>query len=164
MQPARHQEIARALGRARGQDRRVALHEALLHHVPADAGDDGAAAHHVLVHALAPEVEETVAEPHLLAIVVLAMNRQRQRLGGVLHLKLGDPHLDLAGGDLGIHGLLVARDHRAGQRHHRLGLQRRHRVEERLPALGHALGDAVVIAQVHEDEVAVIAHPMDPAG
>ena len=86
MEPARHQEVARALGRARGQDRRVALHEAQVHHVPADAGDDRAAPHHVLVHALAPEVEEAVAEPHLLAVVVLAVDGQRQGLGGVLHL------------------------------------------------------------------------------
>ena len=100
MEPARHQEVARALGRARRQDRRVALHEALVHHVPADAGDDGAAAHHVLVHALAAQVEEAVAEPHLLAVVVLAVDRQRQGLGRVLHLHLGDADLDLAGRDL----------------------------------------------------------------
>ena len=164
MEPARHQEVARALGRARGQDRRVALHEAQVHHVPADAGNDRAAPHHVLVHALAPEVEEAVAQPHLLAVVVLAVNGQRQSLGGVLHLQRGDADLDLAGRDLGIHRLLVARDHRAGHRHHGLGLERRHRVEERLTCLGDALGDAVVVAQVHEDEVTVIAHPMDPAG
>ena len=142
----------------------MALHEAQVHHVPANAGNDRAAPHHVLVHALAPEVEEAVAEPHLLAVVVLAVDGQRQGLGGVLHLERGDADLDLAGRDLGIHRLLVARDHRAGHRHHGLGLERRHRVEERLTCLGDALGDAVVVAQVHEDEVAVIAHPMDPAG
>ena len=164
MEPARHQEVARALGRARGQDGRVALHEAQVHHVPANAGNDRAAPHHVLVHALAPEVEEAVAEPHLLPVVVFAVDRQRQSLGGVLHLQRGDADLDLAGRDLGIRRLLVARDHRAGHRHHGLGLERRHRVEERLTCLGDALGDAVVVAQVHEDEVTVIAHPMDPAG
>ena len=164
MQPARHQEVARALGRARRQNRRVALHEALLDHAPADAGDDGAAAHHVGVHALAPEVEEAVAEPDLLAIVVLAVDRQRQGLGGVLHLKLGDADLDPAGRELGVHGLFVAGDHRAGQRRHGLRLERRHRVEQRLAGLRHALGDAVMVAQVHEDEMAVVAHPVDPAG
>ena len=47
MNAARHQVVARALGRARGQDRRLELDEALLDHAPADARDDLRAQHDV---------------------------------------------------------------------------------------------------------------------
>ena len=70
MEAARHQEVARALGRARGQDRRLELGEALLDHAAADAGDDLGAQHDVAVQLLAPQVEEAVAEADVLAGVL----------------------------------------------------------------------------------------------
>ena len=63
---ARHQVVARALRRARGQDRRLELGEARLDHPAADAGDDAAAQHDVAVQPLAPQVEEAVAQARVL--------------------------------------------------------------------------------------------------
>src|SRR5262249_4402950 len=67
MQPARHQEVTGPLRRARGQDRSLELGEALLDHPPADALDDLRAQHDVAVYLVAPQIEEAVAQPHLLA-------------------------------------------------------------------------------------------------
>ena len=61
-----HQKIAGALGRARGQDRRLELDEALLLHAPADRGDDRRAQQDGLVHDLAAQVEEAVAKARFL--------------------------------------------------------------------------------------------------
>src|SRR6266849_10616172 len=63
MEPARNQIVARPLGRARRQDRRLELGEALGDHAPSDRGDDLRAQHDVGMDALAPEVEEAVFEP-----------------------------------------------------------------------------------------------------
>jgi hypothetical protein len=58
MQPRRHEEVARAFGRGRGQDRRLKLEEALRHHAPADRLDHLRPQHDVLVEALARQIEE----------------------------------------------------------------------------------------------------------
>ena len=81
MDARRHQEVARALGRRGGQDRRLELEEAALLHAAADRIDDRAAHHDVAVQALAPQVEEAVFEPDLLGIFLLAEHRQRQLAG-----------------------------------------------------------------------------------
>src|SRR5215831_6427360 len=59
MQPQRHEIIARALGRGRGQDRRLELEEALLLHAPPDGIDDRTAHHDVSVQPLAAQIEKT---------------------------------------------------------------------------------------------------------
>ena len=84
--PARDQIIARALGRAGGQDRRLELGEALLDHSAADRGDHGRAKHDVGVKLLAPEVEVAIGEPDILGIILLAGDRHRQLCRGRLHL------------------------------------------------------------------------------
>ena len=65
MDPARHEVVACALGRARGEDRRLELEKALRVHPPADARDHLRAQHDVAVQLLAPQVEEAVAQPLL---------------------------------------------------------------------------------------------------
>ena len=63
MEARRHQIVARAFGRRRGQDRRLELEEALLLHPPPQRIDDRAALHDVVVQMLATQVEEAVLEP-----------------------------------------------------------------------------------------------------
>ncbi len=46
---------------------------------------------------LAAQIEEAVFEPHLLGIVGLGIDRQRQRLGLGHDVERGDLQLDLAG-------------------------------------------------------------------
>ena len=53
--------------------------------------------HDVGVHALAPQIEKSVGEAHVLRVVGLGIDRKRQRLGRRLDLELGDHELDLAG-------------------------------------------------------------------
>ena len=88
MDPARDQIVARAFRRARRQDRRLELGEALLDHPPADRRDDRRAKHDVLVNLLAPKVEVAIFETDFLGIVLLASDRHRQfgrrRLNGDL--------------------------------------------------------------------------------
>ena len=78
MNARRHQEVARAFRRGRGQDRGLELEEALLLHPLAHGIDDRAAGHDVLVQLLATQVEETVLKPYVFRIFLLAEHRQRQ--------------------------------------------------------------------------------------
>jgi hypothetical protein len=78
MQPRRHEEVARAFRRRRGQDRRLELEEALLLHAAADRVDDLPALDDVVVQPVAPQVEEAVLEPDFLRIFLIAEHRHRQ--------------------------------------------------------------------------------------
>ena len=79
MQARRHQEVARALRRGGGEDRRLELEEAAGSFMrPRSAVDDRAALHDVLVQLLAAQVEEAVGEPRLLRVVLVAEHRHRQ--------------------------------------------------------------------------------------
>ena len=65
MDPARDEVVARALGRARGEDRRLELEKALRVHPPADARNHLRAQHDVAVQLVPAQVEEAVAQPLL---------------------------------------------------------------------------------------------------
>ena len=75
------EEVARAFGRGRGQDRRRVFGEAGLVHAAAHRGDDFRARHDVGVQRLAAQVEEAVFQAHVLGIFRLGEDRQRQFLG-----------------------------------------------------------------------------------
>ena len=101
-QPDGHQEIARALRRGPGQERGLHVHEAAVPHQVADqVGGRGPGAQRG-GHLGPPDVEVAVAQPHLLAQLAAALHRERQRVGLGEHLHLGDGHLYLAGGQLGV--------------------------------------------------------------
>ena len=105
-----------------------------------------------------------MGEPHVLAVVHVAVDLERQRVGRPLDLDLGNLHLDLAGRQLCILGLLGPHHDLAGHGDYGLeprALDGRH---ERARDVDHALGDAVVIAQIDEQQVAVIALAVNPAG
>ena len=162
MQPARHVIGARPRA-SRGQDRRLELGEALLDHAPADRGDDLRAQHDVRMHMLAPQIEEAIGEPHVLGIVGVAVDRERQRLGDRLHRQFGDHQLDLAGRQLRIDRVGRAGDDLAGDGDDAFEPQRVDRGEERRRHVDDALRDAVMIAQIDEQQLAVVALAVDPA-
>ena len=164
MQAARHQEVARTLGRARGQDRGLELGEPRLHHAPADAGDHPGAQQDVAVDALAAQIEEAVGEPQILAGILIAVDLERQHLGRGLQLIGLDAQLDLAGRKLRIDRLGRARHEPAGEGDDAFHPHRFDLAEERARGIDDALRDAVVIAQVDEQQIAVIALAVDPAG
>src|SRR3546814_4489623 len=78
MQGRRHEEVARPRRAGRGQNRRLELAEALLGHAPADAGDDVAAQRDVALHLLAAQIEKAVAQPDLLAVILLGVDLERR--------------------------------------------------------------------------------------
>src|SRR5690606_40513714 len=73
------QMCARPIWRRRRRDRRVELHEALLGHPAPDRGDDRRAEHDVPVQMPPAEVEEAIAEPCLLRILLVTEDGQRKR-------------------------------------------------------------------------------------
>ena len=164
MEARRHQIVARALRRAGGQDRRLEFAEALVDHAPPDRGDDVRAQGDVALHLLAPQVEIAVAEADFFAIVGVAVDLERQWRGGGFDAGLGDFHFDMAGRQVRVDRIVGAFDDRPGHGQHALQPHRVHRREGRIAGFGDALGQTVAVAQVEEQQVAVIALAMDPAG
>ena len=164
MQPRRHQEVARAFGRGRGQDRGLEFEEAALLHAAADRVDDGAAFHDIGVQAVAPQIEEAVLQPDFFRVFLIAEHRHRQLGGRSQHLDLGDVDLNCAGRHLGILGAAGTAAHLAVDLHHPFGAQLFHLLERRAVRIGDHLGEPVMVAQVDEEDAAVIAHPVHPAG
>ena len=119
-------------------------------------------------HGRPTDVEVAVLEAqHLVDIVPLArLDLERRRPGARQQLDLGDAHLDLAGGQARIDRIGVASDHRAAGpdnvfRAQPLGQMVR---RGRGPGVEDELHEAGAVAQVDEDEAAVIAAAGHPAG
>ena len=163
MNTARHQEIARALGRRRRQNRRRIFGEARLLHAPPHLGDDLGARHDVLVQRVAAQVEEAIFETNVLGIVRFAEHRQRQFPGGRQHLDLARENLDLAGRQIGIGRLGGARLDLAVDPDHPFAAHGLGRLESRQIRIGDDLGEAIVVAQVDEQQPAMVADAVHPA-
>ncbi len=163
MQPARHQEVAGAFGRARGQDRSLELGEAGRHHAAADAGDHLGPQHDVAMQLVAPKVEKAVAQPDVLARLLLAGDLQRQDVGRRLQGEGVDAQLDLAGRQLGVDGLGRPVDDPAGDGDDALRPRRLDGGQERARDVDHALRDSVMVAQIEEQQVPMVTLAMDPA-
>ena len=164
MQAGRHQEVARPLGRARGQDRRLELDEALRLHAPADARDHARAQQDVPLHRFAPQVEEAKAQARVFGIVALGVDLERQLLGGRFDQQGVGDHFDLAGRQVRVDRLGAARDHAAGHGEHALQAHVLGVGKERMLGLEHDLGDAVMVAQIDEQQLPVITLAVHPAG
>ena len=111
----------------------------------------------------AAQVEEAVLEARFLGRVVLGEDVHRQRFAGAELVVAGDVELDFAGGEVGVHrafgaGADVALDADDGF----LG-QMRDVVLEGGGGRDDDLRDAVVVAQVDEEDAAEVALVMDPA-
>ncbi len=113
--------------------------------------------------ALAPEIEEPIGQPQILAAVLLAVDLKGQHLGSGLQAVFIDAQFDLPGGKPGVDRLGGALHHPAGHRHDTFGPHGLDRAEQGVRRIQHALGDAVVIAQIDKQEIAVITLAVDPA-
>ena len=156
-------EVAGALGRGGGQDRRRHLVEAHRRHLVADRGDHRRTQQDVAVHALAAQVEEAVLQAPLLVDPVLGVDRERQRGGRAEHLGLADLDLDLTGGQLGVDVLLAAGDGLAVHPDDRLLGELVQRLIGGGARAGDELRDAVVVAQIDEEDAAQVAPIVQPA-
>ena len=97
----------------------------------------------------------------------MVLDLEGRRLGGVEDLDLVDKNLDLARGDLVVLHALGALAHHAGDLDRPLGADGLGRVERLAAGVLRVKGDlrhALAVAQVNEDEAAVVAAVPDPAG
>ena len=113
---------------------------------------------------LAAQIEEPIAQAHILRILLLARNRQRQLCGGGEQHGIVCPDLDFAGGEVRVDRLFCAGHHPTGDRHHTLRLQALDHLEHRAVYLGNDLHHAIMIAQIDEHQIAMITLAVDPAG
>ena len=112
---------------------------------------------------LAAQIEEAVFEARILGIFEIAEHRQRQLGGHRFDLDLLDADLDLTGRKLAVDRVITARHDRAGDRHHPFRAAAIRIGECGGIRLHHALGDAVMVAQVQEHQPAMVAAAIDPA-
>ena len=112
---------------------------------------------------LAPQVEEAVAQPDVLGELLLARDLHRQHVGTRLHHDILGAQLDRAGRQPRVHGRRIARHHRAGHRDHALGPHRVNGYEGLRSGGEDALRHAVMVAQVDEQQAAVVALAVHPA-
>ena len=160
----RLQEVARAFRRGGRQDRRRIFGEADIGHLAAHGGDDLGALDDVLVQRLAAQVEEAVLEADVFRVVRLAEDRQRQFLRRRQHLNLLGVELDLAGRHVLVDGVVGARLDEAVDADHPFAADRLGQFEGRAVGIGDDLGHAVVVAQVDEEDAAMVADTVNPAG
>jgi hypothetical protein len=162
--PARHEKIARALGRRFDQDRRFDFDEIAFVEEIAHRFDDLVAHRQIVLQARPAQVEIAVLEPQAFVDLAVGVHRKgrHERVGE--DVERLDREFDGAGRELRILGARRAQAHRAGHVRHVfvaqcLGLLER----ARLQRIEHDLRDAVAVAQIDEDQAAVIAPPVDPA-
>ena len=118
----------------------------------------------LLMQLLATQIEEAVAQPHVFWIILLAEHGHRQFGGGSENLDSGDIDFDQAGRHFGIFGARrgVSAPRRRSARP--IPNEAFRLVESRRIRIDHALGHAIVIAQIDEQHAAMIANAMAPAG
>ncbi len=112
---------------------------------------------------LAAQVEVAVLEADVLRVFGLAEDRQRQFGGFRQDLDAGDAQLDLAGRQVGVHDRGLTGHDLAVDADDALGAQAFDGLEARRLRVQHQLGQAVVVAQVDEQQAAVVALAVDPA-
>ena len=166
LEPARDDEVSGALGRALDERRRLDLHEAVAVVDLADRLDHPAAEQQALLHRFASDIEVAVLEPDRLVdrgVGIVDVERRRLRLGQ--DLDLGRLDLDRRRSAAWRSRCRAAAGDRPRDRttnSDRTRLATSWAAGARL--VDDDLGEAVAIAQVQEDQLAVIAPAIDPAG
>ena len=165
IQPTRHEEVARALRCALAQDRRFDFPESVrIEHIT-NRFDYAVAQAEILRHARAAQVEVTVGQAEVF-VDNLPVEREREDIGLVENFQLIGHHLDRTSGQLGVFRPLEALGHFAGDLDDIL-------VTQSVGRFGHRgllfrsednLRDTLAVAQIDEDNPAVVAARADPAG
>ncbi|MNY02752.1 hypothetical protein D3C86_1353370 [compost metagenome] len=166
MHAARHQVVAGPFRGALGEDRGLDLDEAVVVHVAPDDLVHAVALDHGLLHEGLAQVEEAVLEADgLVDLGLAALDHEGQGPGGVPDDQAVGVDLDLTGGHAGVGHALGAGADLAGHADHVLVAQ----AVGELVGLGGDLGaeddldQTGAIAQVREDDPAVVAAGVDPA-
>ena len=159
LQPDRDDEVARALRRGAGEVRRLHLGETVpVHDLAGDPADLRAHAHG-LRRPLPAQVEVAVLVADVVRRRLVGLDRERQRRRRREHLEGGGGDLDLAGGQLRVLVALRTAADLTGHEHAVLVAQ----------VVGLLLADDDLdvsrgVAEVEEDDAAVVAAAGHPAG
>src|SRR5262249_27769468 len=137
---------------------------AVLAHPAPQAVDDGAALDDVVVDPFAAEIKKSVSKPDVLGIFLLPENGHRQLGSGAEHFNFGREDLDLAGRQLRILRSGRTRASLAVDADDPFGAELLRGLERRRIRIGYDLCQPVVIAQVNEQDAAVVADAVAPAG
>jgi len=165
MEAAGDEEIACAFWGAVGEEGGLELVEAFGLEVSAHGGDNLGAEDDVALHFFAAEVEEAEAQAEVFVDGGGVVDREGECFGAGEDGQLGDMEFDGAGSEFGIDGIWGALNDRAGDGENTFVTEVGGGVEELgLIWVKDDLGDAVMIAEINEDDAAVIAAVMDPAG
>ena len=163
---AGHHEVARALGRALDQRGRLQFQEVALPQELAHQARDLEPQFRQFAHPLASQVEVAMGQTDRLVDVAVRGDLERRWLGGRQNLdpfNLAD--FDLAGCQVGVGRSGGAFPDLAGYGQYKFGAHARGRFMRFgvVIAVDRDLGDAVAVAQVDEDEAALIAPAVHPA-
>ena len=165
LEPARDDEVARAFRGRLEEDRRLDVEEPGRLHLAADDPDHLRPQRDVPLQLVAPQVEPAVAQAQRL-VHVLLVELERQRCRAADDLERLHLQLHLARRHRRVHRLVAARDKRSLGLEHEL-------VPDLMRQLGgvggqlgvdHELRDPGAVAQVDEDESAVVATARRPPG
>ena len=167
LEAARDDEVACALGRALDQGRRLDLDEAVGVMDLADGLDHPAPEQESPLHRLTTEVEVAVLETEDLVdrgVRVVDVEGRRLRLGQ--DRDVGGLEFDGTGREARVLGPGKPRRDGADDRHDELRSRpARLRVgDRRIGLIDDDLGQPVSVTKVEEDELTVVASPVDPAG
>ena len=162
MDATRHEVVARALGRALGQDRRLDLEEPALVEVAPDRHRQLVPQDQVLLHPLTTQIEVAIAQARVLGDERLVGDAERRPTRVVEHAQFADADFDLTGVELVVDGLGRSRRDLPEDGDHHLGLELLGLAEQRL-GLGDDLRHAVAVADVEKDHRAHVAHAVHPA-
>ena len=165
MQPAGHDEVTRSLGRAADERRRFQLQEIARPQILAHLAHDLVAQLDEFTQTPAAQIQIAVAQADAFVHVRLGRDLEWRRLGLRQHRHGLHAKLNVARGQVGIGGALRPRANRSGHAEHEFrpraaGGRVRFR---RLVAVDHDLRDAVAVAQVDEDQPALVASTVHPA-
>src|SRR5690606_23938581 len=158
------QVVTRALRRGATEDRRLDVQETVVVQIVAHGAGDLRAHAHAARHFRAAQIDEAVAQAHVLADLGMLVEHEGRRLGTVQHLEIQAQHLDSPGGHVAILGPGRTGAHAAGNLQHVLAAYLLGTREALLRVrVDHDLGYAVPVAHVQEDHATVVTAPVHPA-
>ena len=162
-QAGRHHEVARAFGSGGDEHRRLDLDESLRVEGAAQRRVHAGAGAEVALHTGATKVEVAVPQAQHFVGVDAVVDRERHRLGLVQDLERGRADFDLAGGQRVVDGAFRPWPHRSLDADHVLTAHPVRCLAAGLLGIDHDLHDARGVADVEEDDTAVVAAAVDPS-
>ena len=116
------------------------------------------------MNAVTAEIEEAVLEANVFGIFGIAEYRQGQFLGFRMNRDFASGYFNEAGWKVLVFGARGTGLHLAVNPYDPFGTDLFRRLEGRRGRVNHNLGQAIMVAQIDEQQAAMIAHPVDPAG